>query len=745
MTDQRKLAYLLGAAALALVSAPALAQDDAADDVEIGEESSLDDMLEERMVVTARRREESLIDVPASVTSLTSQFLENQGTVRNARELLANIPGVHFQDSTAPVQGEISIRGSATSQGTNADATVGVYRDGVFLLGGRFGGRRFGRIDLFDIQRVEVLRGAQAALYGRNAVGGAINIITAKPKLETYEVTAAGEYSTNDHVEAQGIVNIPIGSTFAARFGVDYSDQDEGFFFNPILDDFYDNENFIGFKGAVRYANGPLDVTLSADYSENDGRTLALQIVLPVSDTNPAGISQGRFTYPHNSPDFFIEDMTNIILNASYDFGWGELYSTTGYRKRVTDTSLDIDFIDPSFVQAINDSGGVSNARSDLQSLSQTTSERVFQNIYATGEALDDRLTWLVGGDWTELTDDFARQQRVLLIPTAGFLEFQDLSFTSWAAYGSLGYDITDRLNVSGEVRFTRDVKEFESSRFNPATGAPLSDSFFIDDRFEENNTNYTASASYDWADSWTSYFRFATAYRAGGFNENLGVPEQPVPVPATYESETFNTYEIGTKGNITDDLFVSSAAFLVRGDGTLARLNNGCQPNNPVCSERPTTFLQNFGTSEAYGVEFEFNGRHELLGGMLRYSGGVTWQEGEFTSGPLEAEELPRLPTWIYTVNVDYERDLGFGDLSGFVNVLTNGQSGGRQEIDTDFGLSAYTLTNIRLGVRSEYWTLAAYTENAFDNLYVIQRGPSSRRFNDPQIYGVRLDIRYN
>lgn len=696
----------------------------------------------EEIIVTARRRDEPVINVPSSVTSLSADAINDAG-VENAQDLLSLVPGVHFQDSTAPIQGEITIRGSATSQGTNADATVGVYRDGVFILGGRFGGRRFSRIDLFDVQRVEVLRGAQASLYGRNAVGGAINIISNKPTFDGSSGFLTLGYGNNERYEARGVINVPLGEKFAFRAGVDHVDQSDGFFYNPLLDDYYDNEEFIGYKASLRFTSGALDATLSYDFSDNDGRTVALQITPEASPNNPLPVQQDRFEMEQNTPSFFKEEIENVALNVTYDLGFADLVSTTGYRERSTDTSLDIDFIAPSFNEEVVATGGVAVANPNLVSTSQIVTTRWFQNLHLTGEAVDNRLSWLVGGDWTRLEDDFARQFRVLNIPPAGFLEDQELVYDSWSVYGLLSYDFTDRLSITAEARHSDDEKDFVSARFNPLTGAPLASSFFVDAVNRDESLDTTLSLQYELASDWMAYVRYASAYRAGGFNENLGVPQQPIDVPPDYGKETYDTYELGTKAEPVRGVLLTAAGFYIDGNDVLATRDNGCRPQLPQCPERPTTFLQNAGTSEVMGVEFEANLRGQAFGGRNTLTLGATVQDGEYTSGPFDGIEVPRLPDFIYTMNLNHSRKLA-DNLNGFVNLQVYGQRGGKQDLDTDFDLQDFDLVNLRVGVRTSRWNFVVESKNIFDDVYSIQRNVSANRINRPRTWVGRLTVNF-
>src|SRR5882757_6889834 len=117
------------------------------------------------IVVTARRRDEKLSDVPTAVSVIDAQSLSDRGGATDTRELLADQPSVRFNNLNSTITSEISIRASSTARATNGDPSVGLYRDGAYIAGGGIGGRNFTRIDLLDIGRVEVLRGTQGALY----------------------------------------------------------------------------------------------------------------------------------------------------------------------------------------------------------------------------------------------------------------------------------------------------------------------------------------------------------------------------------------------------------------------------------------------------------------------------------------------------------------------------------------------------------------------------------------------------
>jgi iron complex outermembrane receptor protein len=174
MRKGSKTTWLASAIALGLSAPPALAQSADAGATD-GDE----------IVVTARKREERIADVPASVTSLSGEQLEELGGLTDIKDLSFLTPGLAFVD-TGNINAEVSIRGAGagTARVTGVDAPIGVLRNGANISGGNIGGRTYTRADLFDVERVEAIRGPQGALYGVNAVGGVLNVISARPRPE---------------------------------------------------------------------------------------------------------------------------------------------------------------------------------------------------------------------------------------------------------------------------------------------------------------------------------------------------------------------------------------------------------------------------------------------------------------------------------------------------------------------------------------------------------------------------------
>src|SRR6218665_965897 len=218
------------------------------------------------VIVTARRREERLSDVPAAATVLTGDSIADGGGAATPVELLGGQASVRILDTGPPMPNEISMRGSPTTRGTSGDPSVGLFRDQGYIGGGGFSGRSFARIDMFDIGRVEVLRGTQGALYGRNAVGGAVNIVSARPEFQNSGYVTARYAFGNEQLQLQGVGNFMLSDEVAVRLGVDYVTQGDGFFYNDFLGKTLDRNESTGIRGQLRWRHNDTDIVLRGEH-----------------------------------------------------------------------------------------------------------------------------------------------------------------------------------------------------------------------------------------------------------------------------------------------------------------------------------------------------------------------------------------------------------------------------------------------------------------------------------------------
>ncbi len=731
----RTFGHIGGGSALAFtlaMGAPALAQEAAA----VGE-----------VVVTARKRAESLRDIPAAGTAFDAQQIQAMGGVANTQSLLQNVPAVNFANTSNPVTSEVSIRGSGTSRATAAEAAVGLFRNGAYIGGGQVGGRTFTKTDFFDVGAIEVLRGVQGALNGRNAVGGSINIVSARPGPDRtgYALVEVGDH---ERTELQLVHNEPLGEHLSLRVGADLMKQREGFYYNPVREEYFDAQETEIYRGQLRYERGAFTANLLAEHGRDRLPGLMYQLHVQPGAVYPRGIYQDKYEVPWNSPSSAKQQVNHGELVLEYDLGFAILTSTSAIRERRSQNAYDRDASSPQFqaqaVAAGLTAPGAALGDPNLGGNSTDFTRILYQDVHLTGDP-SGSVAWLFGLEYFDLNDKY---QNVLAKtpsradPSPGTLGDSRLDFVSWAAYGSLSLDLSDRLNVTAELRYTEDDKALLSDRLDYGTGRPSGVGFRIDTDKRSDNLSYNLTGAYR-LDAWLLYGKVGTAYRAGGFNLALGDPRQPTPVPVSFDDEVAMSYELGAKGNLSRDVYVAVAAYRTEVDDLMVQTDNGCFVANPVCPVQATPFVFNAGEAELWGIEAEITVRAMVLGGRVLLTLGGSRQGGEITSGPDKGRKGPQRPDWTANVSLNYRRDLG-ADLVGFFNVKGSGRWGGVQEITQTPELSDYQIFDARVGVERGPWEVAVFSNNVGNEAYIVFQGPTSRRWNIPRTYGAQLRYRW-
>jgi iron complex outermembrane receptor protein len=735
MSSRHGLKSVSVAAVCLALAAPACAAE-AKDSTEVGE-----------VVVTARKREESLRDVPAAVTAFDAGQIRDLGGIANTQALLSNVPAVNFANTSNPVTSEVSIRGSGTSRGTSAEAAVGLFRDGVFIGGGQIGGRTFARTDFFDVGRIEVLRGVQGALNGRNAVGGSINVVSARPTW-TPEGYAEVDAANHDRYEGQLVVNQPLGEHWAVRVGANLMKQSKGFYYNPILDQYFDRQESEIYRGQVAYRNGGFSANLLLEHGRDQLPGLMYQVYIPpgTSPIYPLGLVQDKYLVPWNSPSSAKQRVNLVELVLDYDLGFATVTSTSAVRERHSQNAYDRDASSPQFQTQAAAAGLVAPGRAqgdpNLGGSGNDFARVLYQDIHVAG-AKAEGLSWLGGLELFDLNDSYRNtlsKTPAPASPSLGTLGVVRSDFTSWAAYGSLGYDITAAFNVTAEARYTHDHKHLLSDQLDLSTGRSSGAAFAIDTGTTSHNFSYNVTAGYKLMD-WLAYAKVGTAYRAGGFNLSQGDPRQPIPIPSSFDDEKARSFEIGAKGNLAPRVYFAVAAYKTYLDDILVQTDNGCRVGSPVCPVQATPFVYNAGKAEQWGLEAELTTVAQIAGGTARLSLGGSRQGGHITSGPDKGKTAPQRPKWTATFTLNYRHDLVDG-WTGFFNLQGNGRWGGVQEVAQTPQLYDFQVFNVRAGVKKGPWEFAAYSDNVGNESYIVYDAPSTRRWNLRRTYGA--EVRY-
>ncbi|GGD58387.1 TonB-dependent receptor [Erythrobacter arachoides] len=766
---------LAGTAFAALACAlPAHAQDDPADTGAGAAEAQANEQAGEVILVTARRREESLQDTPVAISAFSAETLEDRQIVQTS-DLERITPSLQFkpagQLSGNSSSSVVFIRGIGQLDPTAAvDPGVGIYIDEVYV--GRAAG---GTLEFGDIAGVEVLRGPQGTLFGRNTIGGAILVRTREPEFGEFSGRARARFGEFNLFEGFAALNVPIADTLAARVSGGIR-QRQGYVIREFDGRDLGNEDVISGNAALRWEPSPVfELNLRADYSRRDengapfvfagineqapvpaivsvaagcpGATIPFAPLAPgnprfgapnvplINDARCANDFQarGNFVNGGTAPVRSESEIWGVSGTATYELSDAiTLKSITAYRS--TDSRGIRDADNTPFEILTTDVG--------------SQSDQVSQELQLQYNS--DRLSAILGGYYFD--EDTTERATVFLAfppsppvigsvlnggPGSRDLQFSDLETRSLAAFGEVSYELIDGLELTGGLRYTEDRKTYAGTVFNlfPSTlpdpdplptlaipeGGPL---FIFNDPFRETFSALTGSANvaYEFADWLNGYVSYSRSFKSGGFNTRYNAPPAGfVPVP--FDEESVDSYEIGAKMDF-GDVRLNLAAF--QADYTDIQL---------VFRQGPVPLLFNAGEARIRG--FEAEATYDPYGSGLRIDAGLSVLDDEIrtitpvpgtTATVAPGDDLPLTPSFQGNFAVGYEFDLSprvtmtprfDGSYTSSLVFIT----GSVPEIEQD----GYFVGNASIEVEiDEAYRIQAGVLNAFDEEYLIQGNAS-------------------
>jgi iron complex outermembrane receptor protein len=669
------LKYLVGASLLALQPfSAAMAQAVADDDAALGD-----------IIVTAQKRTENLQDVPAAITVVSGDQLEARGIV-NIQSLQQLVPSLNFKDSATTLDSSVFLRGVGTINfSIAAEPSVGFVVDGVTYARS---GEAFG--DLYDIERVEVLRGPQGTLFGKNASAGVINIVTRRPGDEFGGFIEA-QATTDEEYKVRAAVDVPMGEGLAARFTGNYGRFD-GTVRNITLDRTVNGYERWGVRGMlVAEPSEALTLTLIGDYRKQNSDCCA-----EVIGTAPAGALAGSLIGVDLKGDGTREIRQNTLtetrekswglsLQADLDVGAvGTLTSITAYRKYRNFGIRDGDFIDTVY----NIAGG-----NQLDDFGPQPSKTFTQEIRLTSPG-NQTFEYVLGAFYYN-----AKQQRTFqrddivcsattspevspglapCLPGTSTVRFPSAVGTfgsrieNYAFFGNLTFNISDWLRLIAGARYTKD----DVTAFNvrtPATngGGPGLVNAGADYDLATNDSDFSGrvGVQVDVSDDLMAYATFSQGYKGPAFNvffnQNAG---QLDPIAA----ETADAYEIGTKFQTADNSFtLNTALFYAKYSNFQA--NSFVNLNGSVITQ-----LTNAGSVSTKGFEIETLIRPSR---NFTFNAGLSYTDAQIDrfnlppGSPANAstrrgEQLPLAPEWKGNVGAVWTIETG-----GFADLEIGGQ----------------------------------------------------------------------
>lgn len=741
-------------------------------------------MFLEEVVVTAQKREQSLQDVPIALNAFNADFLRVTGA-QNLDNLTQFTPGLDATNLNV-TQPTFAIRGIGTgglSIGT--DPAVGIYMDGVYV-----GRSASSNTEFTDIERIEILKGPQGTLFGRNAAAGAIQIITQKPNQE-FEGFVRGRLGNYNKVLGEAMVNTPIvQDTLSGRFNL-IGNKRDGYIDNAVGDaylggDDLGDEEYYGGRASFLWTPGDnTDLRYTFDYNKLDQQgPYAIGLNPNFSPTGVAGGDIGDVDiFGAVANDTLVSEENRELyantLQLDHDFDWARMTAIGSYRSFESNARQDEDglaaaptvYLDTNNVEdnsqlylelrfagdagPVQWVGGLSYYDEDGEQAAEvsTTAGSLIRNLTSDPET----------GNWTTPDEATCLALSALALGTSyscsdGWTEVMnnEASTQSMAAFGDATWQIVDQFSLTFGLRYTRDEKEF--SWYNPAntlTGNPADDVIF-----DPTTGASAAAAKTGWVrsdDSWSNvdprvvlnyyptedlmlWASYANGYTAGGFNS--------LQVGSNFDPEEVDNYELGMKSEWLDNKLRFNASiyqYYYKDKQDIEQVDDG----TPIAKYTTVT-----GDAEGTGFEGELSWL-PLSGLQLGLNYGyldANWTDRIVNGIDLDGEPL-ETPKQRLAFIFDYDWVLGGGgdilfhfDYS-WTSARERNPSSEDYLIDYETKDDALKLSNARIAWVSpaSAWQLALWAENLFDTEYADGyngiasdlNAPYVRR-NKPRFYGI-------
>lgn len=769
-------ALLVGVAALALSSSPTVAQE--AEQTEAQQPRGLN-----VIVVTAQKREEGLQDTPIAITAVSGEALTARGA-EDISNLQSITPNLVF-DTTAPVSGVSSgaivfIRGvGQTDFQLTTDPGVGTYVDGVYIS--RSVG---GVLDVLDLERVEVLRGPQGTLFGRNTIGGAISLVTKRPA-SNFGIRAEATAGSRELFSGFVALDAPISDSIRTKLVASYRSQDgyvEGLSDGRRLGD---TDRF-SIRGVIEAdLTDYLLMTVTGDYSKIDEQNAASKLV-GISTAAPGSPTRTDLIFDRDTGNVITRDVTippgpptlTFLQNLVEPFD--ERYITpdldTTFASGPNGTELDIwgtsltlalnlGFGELKSITAYRETDGAFARDADGSPLAVTHTnnfdyfqEQFSQELQLTGSLFDDRVKFATG---LYYFDESGRDNLTVDLPVlfGTVNNFASVENTSYAVYAQATVEVAPSLNVTGGIRYTEDEKTYTVPQdggailngpaevFGPVgTFTPFFPAGTAEQSFD--NVSIKGVIDYTFADGTLIYGSYSEGFKSGGFNTRYLVP---VPSVVAFDPELLTTYEAGLKFEGLDRTLRANAAVFF----------SEYEDIQLVVYESGAPITQNAGSADIWGFELELSAL-PLDSLELGFSAGYTNAEYQSVT-PLNPavsadqqvridNDLPNTPEW--SLNGYAAHTLEIGN-SGEIHSRVDWAYSSRIENDAvnSIFLSQpnYHLVDASIGYHADAgWSIIGWVKNLTDERYIVSGdsnfgiGFHEANFNEPREWGVTIRYEY-
>lgn len=703
----------------------------------------------EEVVVTARKREENLQDTPLAVTALTAEALDRR-MITGTEGLGQVTPNLQFA-TYGPLTGnnsasQVFIRGiGQTDAKASVDPGVGLYIDDVYM-----GSSVGGAMDFRDIANVQILRGPQGTLFGRNTIGGAVVLTTQNPGDELGGSVKVG-IGEDSLFEFLGAIDIPLSETLKSRFTYGARKRD-GYVFQGDGTDLGDENTYTVTAKILWEPNDDFRMTIKADYTEEDENGVPLvfagineNTLFPAQASVFAGCPGavpfvlGPGGQAGSVPAGIVDN--RCANNATWDKGPFTSGGTVDLESTLENRGLaaiaNWDLSEEWSVKSVTsyreldwtgkrdgDNTGLLILHTDLQSTGDQFSQE-FQLNYSA-----DKLNGVLGVFYYEdqNTEAFYVEYPFPAVPVAGSaaheeiaINIGDIENSNWAVFGQATYDFTDQLSLTFGVRHTEEDKAMQLDSRQEALTGP---SFLVRnvdlERRELNftDTSIAANIAYRWNESFMTYLSYSEAFKGGGWNSLYNAP-QPDLEPTSFDQENAKSVELGFKADLFGNLRLNGAIF-----------STDYNDLQFVYRVGPVPLLFNAGTASIDGAELELTFAPT---DRLMIEGSVGYLDAQVdevstivgsTTSVTEGSSLPYAPDLTANVGIAYTFDISELELTPRIDYsVTDSQffdSGNTVEIAQN-DLEGLLNLSLTLQPYSGVWKLVAGVTNVTDEAYPV------------------------
>lgn len=692
------------------------------------------------IVVTANKRSELVSRTPLAVTALSGETLRSAGVV-GLRDLTSTAPSVQIKTVSTVGSVQVTIRGiTNTDFNSSGNPAVSTYIDGVYVA------RTQGLSgDLLDVARIEVLRGPQGTLYGRNATGGNLNVLTNDPT-QTFGGSADLAYGNYNDIQASAVINLPLTETLAVRAAGSVH-RNDGLFHNSdsVSDRYGRADDYKGRLTALWVPSDSFKWRVAIDDLEQKGTPGAFFVTgpdgKPIDHRSPYRDTQ---IVPTISP---VQRIHNLMIRSRVDYGSGPITLTynAGYQH------LKVRF---DFTNAGSDSPVIDATRRGSSSTTYHEINLTYQN---------DRLTNVLGGNYFHQTEKANEAYHLYdlggLVFASGNPDGAFLRGSSYGIFDQATFKATDRLQLIGGLRYSEERRRLPLAGTRQAfcppgtpfavalqqvpVGCGLAPSDPATGRFSD--VTWRFGAQYDLGDTTTAYATATSGFKAGGINEVVGVGDRE------YAPEKNVNYEAGLKTKLLDNsLRLNLAAFYTP--------YRDLQVTQIVGTRQ---LITNAARANIHGVEAEFdwtlspndriNGFASYLDAKYtRYRNAIDQTNGQVFAS-LDNNRLINAPRW--SGRFQYTHDfklLNGGRLSPSVSLYAQSKVYLREFNLTVDRVKGYTKTDLTLTYAdpSDKWKVQGFVYNIENN--IVRNGMfnvTSNLYSDyqpPRLYGLRVSLNY-